>query len=234
MSAGHGCGGSNCQSRVVIDRLLKNPEVTRLLYRPRQINTEYDLPYLGGYSKDGETIYIDRHLPECIVIEDDGHKKELRPHHFIAYHEQFEKAVMDALGWSYQHAHEAATGYERWHVLEQGFFWKPYDKCMQKYIKQDEHEKLIKVPSDLDMRPYYSPPVDRGLIAHMEKAMGKGQGKELKKDVDYSKGMPSSHCGPVSVWPHKGECRYFIAPFSCEKVKGYIEPKYWCKLWSSK
>lgn len=234
MSAGHSCEGGNCQSRVVVDRLLKNPDIVRLLYRPKQINNEYDLPYLGGYSKDGETIYIDRHLPESIMLEDDGNKKELHPYQFIADHERFEKAVMDVLGWSYEHAHQAATGYERRHVLEHGFFWKQYDKCLQKYIKSDEHEKLTKVPSNLDMRPYYAPPVDRGLIARMEKVMGTDQGKVPKKDVDYSKGMPSSHCGPVHGWPHKGECEHFIHPYGCEKVKGYIEPKYWCKLWASK
>lgn len=230
MASGHNCQAGPCQSSVTIERLLKNPDVRRLLYRVHDINTDYDLPYLGGYSENGETVYIDRHLPEVLRIEEDGTHKEFNPHQFITMHERFEKAVMDALGWGYEHAHQAATGYERRGVLAAGLPWKGYDKVLRKYIKADEHEKLSKVPANLDMKPYYAPPVNRGLIARMEKVMGTGKGKEDKKSVDYSKGMPDSHCGKVPHWPHRGECRYFLPPFSCEKVKGYIEPKYWCKL----
>lgn len=215
----------------MVERLLKNSEVKQLLWRVQDVNTDYDLPYLGGYSENGETVYIDRHLPQELTYEEDGHIKTFNPHQFITMHERFEKAVMDALGWSYAHAHQAATGYERRGVLAAGLMWKPYNNCVEKYVKVDEHEKLVKVPGNLDMKPYYAPPVDRALIARMEKAMGADKDKVAKSEVDYSKGMPKSHCGHVPKW-HGGSCEHFIHPFSCEKVKGYIDPTYWCKLWA--
>ena len=31
--------------------------------RVRVINRDYDIPYIAGYSVDGHTVFIDRHLP---------------------------------------------------------------------------------------------------------------------------------------------------------------------------
>src|SRR5947209_2975163 len=31
--------------------------------RVRVINRDYDIPYIAGYSVDGDTVFIDRHLP---------------------------------------------------------------------------------------------------------------------------------------------------------------------------
>lgn len=230
MSCGHDHNEGTGQSSQVIDRLLKDPAVVKLLHRVRDISHDYDLPYLSGYSEDGKTVYIDRHLPYELTIEEDGHKKTFNPDRFLTRHEDFEKAVMDALGWSYAHAHQAATGYERRGVVSAGIPWGPYSKCLKPFIKADEHEALKKVPANLDMKPYYAPPVDRALIARMEKAMGVGRDKQDKKDVDYSDGHSGSHCGWTPRWP-RCACKHFIDPHSCEKVKGYIEPKKWCKLW---
>lgn len=44
--------------------------------------------------------------------------------------------------------------------------------------------------------------------------------KRAKADVDYSAGMPESHCGI---------CRYYSNE-SCEKVEGKINPSFWCEL----
>lgn len=53
-----------------------------------------------------------------------------------------------------------------------------------------------------------------------------------KTEVAYSKGMPSSHCGPTREWP-KGYCRYFVVPDACEKVKGTISSTMWCRCWKA-
>src|ERR1700722_7083339 len=155
MSAGHslhGAGGNH--SSVLVSRLLKDPEVRKLIHRYDRLDDSYDLPYLAGYSSDRKIIYIDRHLPETLEYMHDGKRKEFSPRSFLIDHESFEKALIDALGWSYPHAHEAATGYERRHVLQAGLFWKPYQEAYRPYIKVDEHEKLKRVPKDLDMTPY--------------------------------------------------------------------------------
>lgn len=31
--------------------------------RVKVVNREYDIPYIAGYSVDGRTVFIDRHLP---------------------------------------------------------------------------------------------------------------------------------------------------------------------------
>jgi len=33
--------------------------------RVRVVNREYDIPYIAGYSVDGHTVFIDRHLPRA-------------------------------------------------------------------------------------------------------------------------------------------------------------------------
>lgn len=174
MSAGHGDIDTRGLSTITINRLLENPEVKKRLYGFHTINREFDLPYLGGYSKDGKTIYLDRHFPESLTIEEDGQRRTFNPTQHVLDHEKFEKAIMDTLSWGYSHAHEAANGYERRGVLKAGLFWRPYNAALDPYIKADEHEKLVKVPPDLDMAPYLAPPVNKRLLAHMKKAMGNG------------------------------------------------------------
>ncbi|HET9285711.1 MAG TPA: hypothetical protein VFR24_27480 [Candidatus Angelobacter sp.] len=232
MSAGHRHNGMGMGSHV-LNKLMRDPQIMDLFHRARRICCEYDIPYLAGYSVDGQTIYIDRHLPDEISFEYHGRKHSFRPDRFLQDHESFEKAIMDALGWQYSPAHEAATGFERRHVLAAGLPWDGYEKALKPFIKADEHEKIQSVPSDLDMRPYTEPPVDEALVARMHKAMGgKHESKVSKKSVDYSDGHASSHCGPTSKWP-RGFCSHFNAPNSCEKVLGYIQPTKWCHLWES-
>lgn len=156
------------QSTLLVTRLEKDPEIRSRLHRYERLCDDFDLPYLAGYSEDGKVIYIDRHLPEMFSYHHDGKTKEYNVRQFLIDHESFEKAVIDALGWKYAHAHAAATGYERRAVMKAGLIWKPYQEAYRPYIKADEHEKLIKVPKDLDLTPYVDDP---RLLARMKKAM---------------------------------------------------------------
>jgi len=61
--------------------------------------------------------------------------------------------------------------------------------------------------------------------------------KKLKTEVNYSRGMVKSHCGPW-MKADRGYCTHFIpgstdykANGTCERVYGEIDPKFWCKLW---
>lgn len=233
MSSGHTHRGMGMGSHI-LEKLLKDREVTQRLYQGHEINRDYDLPYLGGYSVDGKIIYLDRHLPDTVHLEVDGKKYDFDPVRFLRLHESFEKAVMDALGWSYTAAHEAATGYERRGVLAAGVPWQAYQNSMKRFVKVDEHEALQKVPADLDMQPYYTPPVDHKLIDRMEAAMvdGAGPTKHSKKEVNYGKGMAKSHCGPTPIWP-KGSCKHFEPPHGCCLVRGYVERRGWCGLYEA-
>ena len=139
MSSGHhGSRGSGLKSEDRdLNRALKNPKVSRLLSKPFKINRDYDIPYLGGYSVDGSTIYFDRHLPDKISFNVDGKDYTYFPETYLKCHEAFEKAVMETLGWSYSAAHEAATGYERRAVISGGLPWDGYQKSLKHYIKAD-------------------------------------------------------------------------------------------------
>ena len=160
----------------LLERVLNNPQVQERLFRPREIITDYDMPYVGGYSKNGEHIYLDRHLPEEIALERDGTRKIVRPVIFLAEpmgHEPVEWSVMDALGWSYGQAHSGpATGAERRKVLMYlgPGWWSIWQKAIEKYVKADSHEKIKKVPRDYDFRPMQYEG-DAALISHMRKCM---------------------------------------------------------------
>jgi hypothetical protein len=41
-------------------------EIEALRRRVRRVSHDYDIPYIAGYSVDGKTIFIDRHLPRTI------------------------------------------------------------------------------------------------------------------------------------------------------------------------
>jgi hypothetical protein len=233
VSAGHGHGhGGDIDtaplSSQAMDRVMANPEIRARLYG-HMLNYDYDLPYLAGYSQDGQTIYIDRHLPKVLTCDEDGRKTPFAPARFVMLHEIMEKACIDVLHWPYHHAHGAANGYERRGVLAAGMFWDPYNKVLYPYIKSDEREKLVKIPPDLDMTPYYAKPVNQSLVDHILQAQGKGGGKHNKKEVEYSKGHAVSHCGPTANWP-RGSCIHFEEPSGCELVRGYIDRTYWCRL----
>lgn len=237
MSAGHSSAdhveyGLNAQA---LDRLMDLSQVRKGLFEYRRLNREHDLPYLAGYSKDGRTIYIDRHLPEELTLELDGQHRVINSAHYLEVHETFEKTLIDELGYGYFPAHNAATGAERREVLR-GVgpgWWVPYQNEMNKYVKADGHEKLVSVPPDLDMLPYVTAPVDHALITRMQKAMGKER-KHSKADVVYSdnRGKPDRHCGPVNAagWDHAG-CRYYDSPNACDIVRGWIAVRGGCDLY---
>lgn len=156
MSHGHRHQESPAVSMATMAKLLSNSAIQERLFRPFEINNDSDIPYIAGYSKDGNTIFYDRHLPETIFLKLDGHKKDIQPRQFLKLHESLEKAIIDALGWSYYPAHAAATAYERRGVLQVlgPQWWVPYQHEMDGYAKADEHEKIKRVPKDLDMTPY--------------------------------------------------------------------------------
>lgn len=237
MSSGHHDAavphGLNSQA---LDRLLEDRAVREELWRHREINREFDLPYLGGYSKDGATIYIDCHLPEKLSYDLDGRKKEFAPDQFLRRHEALEKTLIDVCGYSYEKSHQAATAYEKRGVLERlgPGSWEGYSKALDPFIKADQVERLESVPADLDMTPYWAPPVNHTLIARMQAAMG-AERRYSKAEAAYSdtRGVGSRHCGPVRGWP-TGDCEHFEAPRSCALVRGAIAPRGGCRLWEAK
>jgi hypothetical protein len=118
--------------------------------RVRIINRKYDVPYIAGYSEDGHTVFIDRHLPKSFHWL----TKTVRVDPFLLTHEIIEKALLDELRLHYLHAHQIATRAERDAVKAAGVPWWVYQRFMKSYEKPIEEEKLIRVPPSLDLTRY--------------------------------------------------------------------------------
>jgi hypothetical protein len=137
------------KSEDIEDRVLLDA-VQAIRRRVRVVNREYDIPYIAGYSVDGNTVFIDRHLPKTFRWL----MKTVRVEPFILTHEIVEKALLDELRLHYLHAHQIALRAERDAVKAAGVSWWAYQRFTKKYEKPIEEEKLIKVPPALDLTPY--------------------------------------------------------------------------------
>jgi len=130
------------------------------------LDRDHDIPYVAGYSVDGRTIFIDRHMPNSFVYR----RKRVLTDRFLIMHEAVEKALIQMLGMHYLHAHQIALRAEQAAVRAEGIDWLAYDAFMQEHIKEIGHEKLSKVPSTLDLTPYKDFHDDE-LVVEMRKSM---------------------------------------------------------------
>lgn len=115
-----------------------------------RVDRDFDIPYLAGYSKSGRIIYIDRHVPMSLVVG--GKRLNIMP--FLIIHERTEKALIDFMGMYYPIAHQIATFAEHYEIKKMRVSPRNYEKALDPYIKADAHEKITKVPADLDLHPY--------------------------------------------------------------------------------
>jgi hypothetical protein len=132
-------------SSLMLDRALD-----AIVRRVKKLDRAHDIPYLAGYSRDGKTIYIDRHMPNVMKFRG----QEVDTDRFLILHEEVEKTLIDQLDLHYLHAHQIATRAEEAAVRAAGIRWRDYDRFMQKYVKKIGDERLKKVPADLDLKPY--------------------------------------------------------------------------------
>jgi hypothetical protein len=132
-------------SSLMLDRALD--AITR---RVKKLDRSHDIPYLAGYSRDGRTIYIDRHMPQTFRYRG----RDIHTDRFLILHEEVEKTLIDQLELHYLHAHQIATRAEQAAVRAAGIGWKAYDRFMQKHVKTIGDERLTRVPADLDQKPY--------------------------------------------------------------------------------
>ncbi|HSE11781.1 MAG TPA: hypothetical protein VLB69_04010 [Rudaea sp.] len=158
-------------SSLMLDRALD-----AILRRVEKLDRTHDVPYLAGYSQDGKTIYIDRHLPRTMPYKG----RRIQVDRYLIMHEEVEKTLIDQLGLHYLHAHQIATRAEEAAVRADGILWRDYDRFMQKYVKHIGDERLTRVPADLDLKPYRDEH-DFDLIERMRKALTK---RGLRRDED--------------------------------------------------
>ena len=133
-----------------VSSLMMDRALDAVVRRVKKLDRAHDVPYLAGYSLDGKTIYIDRHMPRAFRFRG----RSIETDRFLILHEEVEKTLIDQLGLHYLHAHQIATRAEQAAVRTAGITWRDYDRFMQKYVKTIGDERLTKVPKDLDLKPY--------------------------------------------------------------------------------
>src|SRR5919198_1589197 len=133
-----------------VSSLMMDRALDAIVRRVKNLARRHDIPYLAGYSQDGKTIYIDRHMPQSFKYRG----REINTDRFLILHEEVEKTLIDQLGLHYLHAHQIATRAEQAAVRAARIVWRDYDRFMQKYVKRIGDERLTKVPADLDLKPY--------------------------------------------------------------------------------
>ena len=129
--------------RMLNDRRFKN-RISKI--DTIRVDRSYDIPYVAGYSEDGRTVFIDRHLKPMM-----GKVDVTR---FIVAHEVTEKAILDLFNLDYQQAHHIATYVEHERVVKSGVNWRAYTKFLDPQMKLIGSEKVKKIPKDLDLEPY--------------------------------------------------------------------------------
>src|SRR6478672_4752604 len=153
-----------------VSSLMMDRALDAICRRVKKFDRKHDIPYLAGYSLDGRTIYIDRHMPASFKFKG----RTINTDRFLVLHEEVEKTLIDQLGLHYLHAHQIATRAEEAAVRAAGLAWRDYDRFMQKHVKTIGDERLTKVPKDLDLKPYRDEH-DFDLLKRMHEAVELGQ-----------------------------------------------------------
>src|SRR3979490_2226295 len=133
-----------------VSSLMMDRALDAVVRRAKNLDRKHDIPYLAGYSKDGKTIYIDRHMPSSFRY--DG--RDINTDRYLILHEEVEKTLINQLNLHYLHAHQIASRPGRAAVRAGVIRWRDYDRFMQKHVKIIGDERLTKVPADLDLKPH--------------------------------------------------------------------------------
>jgi hypothetical protein len=228
MASGH-LDEEPATERATAGLLQDNPELKTFLARQPIISRQFKVPYLGGISKDGRTVYIDRDLPE--ELPETG----IAPDKYIAIHERAEWRLMTHNGMDYggkdggDGAHHYAVRLEHNALEEDGYNTDEYEDELARYINEDEHADLEPddLPPDLFLGPYMQDetPLDRKLLPILKAAAIRETGRKLAHEVvRYGPGHPPEFCHNCEYSDHAAEPK-------CRFVQS-ISPDGWCCLWS--
>ena len=168
-----------------VSSLMMDRALDAMVRRVKNLDRDHDIPYLAGYSRDGKTIYIDRHMPPSFRYRG----RDIDTDRFLILHEEVEKTLIDQLGLHYLHAHQIATRAEQAAVRAAGIEWRAYDRFMQKYVKEIGDERLTKVPANLDEKPYRDEH-DTDLLQRMNAALEKN---EMPKQIGKARAQQALH-----------------------------------------
>lgn len=165
MSVGHR-RSNNDTNWLWSDEELKEAE--EFLEDAAKLDTDHDIPYTAGYSKNAKTVYIDQEVPQFIKVKAakyvSNDTKEVRKAHTIMIdlyktfrmHELIEKSLEDEPYWlPYILAHQLALRIEQAYVEALGADWDDYNtKTIAIVDKIYARKKFPNIPKDLDKEPY--------------------------------------------------------------------------------
>lgn len=115
-----------------------------------RLNHDTEQPLLAGSSRDGKTIYFDKHWNP--MKEVDGKMMDrLYP---VCIHE-IEENIAENKGKPYLTAHhQFAEPAEKQEVLKMGYNWMAYQDSFKGEIKRCSHESKAHLPKGEQMKPY--------------------------------------------------------------------------------
>jgi len=67
-----------------VSALMMDRALDAVVRRAKVIDRKHDIPYLAGYSLDGKTIYIDRHMPKTMTYAG----REIDTDRYLILHEE--------------------------------------------------------------------------------------------------------------------------------------------------
>ena len=92
-----------------VSTLMMDRALDAVVRSVKALDRKHDIPYLAGYSQDGKTIYIDRHMPRTMRYQG----RDIDTDRYLILHEEVEKTLIDQLNLHYLHAHQIATRAEQ-------------------------------------------------------------------------------------------------------------------------
>jgi Polysaccharide deacetylase len=94
-----------------VSSLMMDRALDAICRRVKKFDRKHDIPYLAGYSLDGRTIYIDRHMPVSFKFKG----RTINTDRFLVLHEEVEKTLIDQLGLHYLHTFFEIGEHAIWH-----------------------------------------------------------------------------------------------------------------------
>src|SRR5258708_22227810 len=88
-----------------VSSLMMDRALDAVVRRAKKIDRNHDIPYLAGYSNDGKTIYIDRHMPAVWKYR----RRELDTGPYLILHQEVGKTLIDQPSLHYLPAHQSAS-----------------------------------------------------------------------------------------------------------------------------
>ena len=245
MSVGHRHSGKIDQDRdAELHQLMADPQFAAAVANYKNEDDTRQIPYGGGSDTEGTTVFWDKAASDRIkagLFRIAGQPRDPRPTGKV--HEAVEGAAIRHLGKDYFAAHDLADTAERHAVAAKGWDWNEYQDAWKPLIKQDEHETITNPPPNLLLTPYRGTKLFAKLAAFQKTPSASmassaaptagpasataapSQPKLPQAAVQYGPGHPPEFCLV---------CANFLAPASCTKVVDPINPRGWCKLWTSK